>query len=120
MKKDRNIRKLERGYLTDKYIYFIPSRWVQKCCSLEGRDTLKVGIALWQLRSWKTGKPQPDIVFINQWFASQFHITPRSLSRALERLREARLIRFVKGGPGTKGQRPVVRLLYLSIHKPKA
>ena len=116
---------VKKGHFSAHFIRYVPAPWLQKCCALEGRDTVKVGMVLWMLWSQKQQKDEdgyplannPNIVWANNWMFAQFHVAPRSASRALERLSKAGLIRFVKGGPGTVGQRPVVRLLFVKTVK---
>ena len=125
MTEQRRMHAVKKGHFSAHFIRYVPAPWLQKCCALEGRDTVKVGMVLWLLWSQKQGTDQwgntktnnPNIVWANNWMFAQFHVAPRSASRALERLSKANLIRFVKGGPGTVGQRPVVRLLFVKTVK---
>ena len=116
---------IKKGHFSAHFIQYIPAPWLQ-ACALEGRDTVKVGMVLWLLWSLKQNRSMgnsktnnPNIVWANNWMFAQFHVAPRSASRALERLSKANLISFVKGGPGTVGQRPVVRLLFVKTVKPR-
>ena len=124
MAEERRMHPIKKGHFSAHFIRYIPAPWLQKACALEGRDTVKVAMVVWLLWSQKQGKDKqgdpktnnPNIVWANNWMFSQFHVAPRSASRAL-RVSKANLISFVKGGPGTVGQRPVVRLLFVKTVK---
>ena len=115
-KEDREIRSIKKGHFNKRFLWGpVPMKWVQELALLEGRDVFKVGILLWYLNHCKSeGSKKNDIIYINYWMAAQFGVAQRTLKNSLDKMVEAGLIRYVKQG---KGQRPVVKLLYIKVKK---
>ena len=97
------------------YISLIPSPWMKKAFQVPGRDTMKVANLLWLSYSWKWNHhPQSRNVWISNKMGEWFGLDPKTRTRALDRLAEAGLIKFVQRG---RGKTPVVTLIFTKVNK---
>ena len=81
-------------------------------------DTIKVACLLWLSYSfgWRKSAQNQKEVWINNFMCTWFGITPRTRTRALDRLAEAGLIEWITRG---SGKTPTVRLIFTRHRKAK-
>ena len=83
----------------------IPLSWLCSAALLPGK-TLAVSMALW----FKAGVTETDTVRFTKSLRSQFNVGPKSASRCLKLLEEAKLVAVKRGS----GRCPVVTILDVS------
>ena len=116
------IKSARKNYYSDTYIGYLPAYWLQKASKLKGDKTILVANLLWMfwsmkyLKRWLAGEKTQNVVFLNDFAAGEFGISPATRMRCLKRLADADLIAFTTYG---QGKRPAVLIKFVNVRKSK-
>ena len=73
----------------------IPGSWIGKASKLPGTHTLHVALAIWYVRGLRRNSNK---ITLDRFHFDRFNVGVDSTRRALERLREAGLIKYTRVG----------------------